>query len=346
MLGSNQSRNLCSKAKNSKRVKIPGLVDLQVNGYKGINFSGTDLTQDDFVLASRSVLAAGTTAFLPTMITSAAEVYEHNLPIMAAVLQSEEFRGRLLGIHDEGPFISAKDGARGAHNAEWTVMPDIAYLDKLIAWAEGRIKLLTISAELEGAQKLASHAARRGITVSLGHQMATEEDLRNLVRAGAVSLTHLGNGVPAVLPRHENPIWAGLANDDLVAMIITDGHHLPPSVLKTIIRTKGADRCVVVSDASSPAGLEAGTYEVMGEKVVLEEGGRLYNPETGYLAGSSSTILECMNHLASLDLVSSDELIAMGFHNPLKLIGLGPEDVVQAQNVRFDEEGMVFYLEK
>jgi N-acetylglucosamine-6-phosphate deacetylase len=176
--------------------------------------------------------------------------------------------------------------------------------------------------------------------------MATEEDLRNLARAGAVSLTHLGNGVPAVLPRHENPIWAGLANDDLVAMIITDGHHLPASVLKTIIRTKGADRCVVVSDASSLAGLEAGTYEVTGEKVVLEEGGRLYNPETGYLAGSSSTMLECMNHLASMDLVSSDELIAMGFHNPLKLIGLGPEDVVQARNVRFDEEGMVFYLEK
>ncbi len=330
----------------SDGIKRCGLVDLQVNGYKGIDFSGTDLTRDDFVPACRSVLGAGTTAFLPTIITSAAEVYERNLPIMAEVAQSEEFRGRLLGIHVEGPFISAQDGARGAHNAEWTAKPDIAYLDKLIAWAEGKIKLLTISAELEGAQKLASHAASRGIAVSLGHQMATEEDLRNLVRAGAVSLTHLGNGVPGVLPRHENPIWAGLANDDLVAMIITDGHHLPVSVLKTVIRTKGADRCVVVSDASSLAGLEAGTYEVMGEKVVLEEGGRLYNPETGYLAGSSSTMLECMNHLASLGLISSDELVAMGFHNPLKLIGLGPKDIAQSGDICFDEEDRVFYIEK
>ncbi|MHC4329195.1 MAG: N-acetylglucosamine-6-phosphate deacetylase [Planctomycetota bacterium] len=335
-----------SKAKKSKGVKIPGLVDLQVNGCKGIDFSDSDLTRDDFVLACRGVLEAGTTAFLPTIITSAAEVYEHNLPIMASVLQSEEFRGRLLGIHVEGPFISAQDGARGAHNAEWTVKPDIAFLDKLIAWAEGKIRLLTISAELEGAQKLAHHTASLGIAVSLGHQMATEEDLRNLVRAGAVSLTHLGNGVPGLLPRHENPIWAGLANDDLVAMIITDGHHLPPSVLKTIIRVKGADRCVVVSDASFLAGLEAGTYEMSGEKVVLEEGGRLYNPETWYLAGSSLTMLECMNYLASLDLVGYDELVAMGFHNPLKLIGLGPEDIVQSGDICFDEEDKVFYIEK
>ncbi len=80
-----------------------------------------------------------------------------------------------------------------------------------------------------------------------------------LVQAGATSLTHLGNGVPAMLPRHENPIWAGLANDELVAMIIPDGHHLPAPVLKTIVRAKGVDRCVAVSDASSLAGLGPGT---------------------------------------------------------------------------------------
>ena len=334
------------RAKISDGVKICGLVDLQVNGYKGINFSDRNLTQDDFVLACRGVLEAGTTAFLPTMLTCPAEVYEHNLPVMAAVLQSEEFRGRLLGIHIEGPFISAQDGARGGHNPQWTAKPDVAYLDKLIGWADGNVKLLTMSAELEGARKLAQHAASRGITVSLGHQMAGEEDLCRLVRAGAVSLTHLGNGVPAMLPRHENPIWAGLANDDLVAMIITDGHHLPTSVLKTIIRAKGTDRCVVVSDASSPAGLGAGTYEVLGDKVVLEDTGKLYDPATGYLAGSSSTMLECMNHLASLDLVSPDELVAMGFYNPLKLIGLGPEDVAPGRNIRFDEENKVFCLEE
>jgi N-acetylglucosamine-6-phosphate deacetylase len=265
---------------------------------------------------------------------------------MAEVLDTAEFRGRLLGIHIEGPFISSKPGARGAHRAEWTAAPDLDYLDRIVEWAKGKVKLLTISAELQGAEELSRYASSRGITVSLGHQMANDDDLRRLVRAGATALTHLGNGVPAMLDRHDNPIWAGLANDDLVAMIIADGHHLPAPMLKTMIRAKGADRCVVVSDASSLAGLEPGTYDFLGEKVILEEGGRLYDPDTGYFAGSSSTMIECMNYLASLNLVGAEELVAMGFHNPLKLIGLGTEDVTQPGNICFDEENRVFCLDK
>ncbi len=319
-----------------------GLVDLQVNGYRGINFSDINLTQDEFAQACRGVLRAGTTAFLPTVMTSAPQVYEHNLPLMAAATESAEFRGRLLGIHIEGPFISPEAGARGAHRPELTRKPDASFLDKLNGWAKGRIKLLTISAELDGADALARHATSHGITVSLGHQMATDEDLRRLAKAGATALTHLGNGVPATLPRHENPIWAGLANDDLVAMIITDGHHLPVAVIKTIIRAKGADRCIVVSDGSSLAGLGPGSYDFLGDQVILEENGRLHSPQTGYLAGSSSTMAECMNHLAGLDLVSPGELADMGFYNPLRLIGLGPEDVAEARNVHFDEKNKVF----
>jgi len=332
------------KAQISNGIKIRGLVDLQVNGYKGVHFSDINLTRDDFVLACRGIFESGTTAFLPTMITSPKEVYEHNLPIMAAVLQESEFRGRLLGIHIEGPFISAQNGTRGVHDERWISKPDVDYLRQLIDWADGRIKLLTIAAEPDGAEKLARYAASRGITVSLGHQTATEEDLARLVRAGAVSLTHLGNGVPATLPRHENPIWAGLGNDDLIAMIITDGNHLPASILKTIIRTKGPERCVVVSDVSPPAGLRAGQYEVLGHKIVLEETGRLNDLTTGYLAGSSATMLQCMNHLASLDLASYEELFAMGFDNPLALIGLGLENVAHGRDVLFDKDHNIFRL--
>jgi len=333
------------KAQISNGIKIRGLVDLQVNGYKGVHFSDISLTQEDFVMACRGVFEADTTAFLPTMITSPKEVYEHNLPIMAEVLQEAEFHDRLLGFHIEGPFISAQNGARGAHDTQWISKPDVDYLKQLIDWADGRVKLLTIAAEPEGAEKLASYAVDRGITVSLGHQMAGEQDLCRLVRAGAVSLTHLGNGVPAMLSRHENPIWAGLGNDDLTAMIITDGHHLPVSILKTIIRTKNPKRCVVVSDASSPAGLPAGKYEALGHQVVLEEDGLLRDLTTGYLGGSSATMLQCMNYLASLDLVGTDELLAMGFDNPLALIGLGPKDVAQGRSIRFDKEHKIFRLQ-
>jgi N-acetylglucosamine-6-phosphate deacetylase len=334
------------KAQISNGIKIRGLVDLQVNGYKGVHFSDINLTRDDFIFACRGVFEAGTTAFLPTMITSPKEVYEHNLPIMAAVLQEAEFQGKLLGFHIEGPFISKQEGARGAHDEQWISKPDVDYLKQLIEWADGQIKLLTIAAEPDGTEKLAQYAVSQEITVSLGHQMALEEDLARLAQAGAVSLTHLGNGVPAMLSRHENPIWAGLGNDDLVAIIITDGHHLPVSILKTIIRTKGPEHCIVVSDASSPAGLPPGRYEALGHKVMLEKDGILRDLTTGYLGGSSASMLQCMNHLASLNLVSQDELFAMGFDNPLALIGLGPDDVIHSRDILFDKENKIFYLEK
>lgn len=327
---------------------MPGLVDLQVNGYKGVDFSGSDLTEADFVRACRAMLAAGTTAFLPTMITSPEEVYRRNLPIMAKVIQSEEFRGRLLGVHLEGPFISPEEGARGMHNLDWIRKPDLRFFQKLIEWADGCVKLTTIAAEIEFAEELTRYAVSRGISVSLGHQMADQDDLDRLVDAGAVAITHLGNGVPAMLPRHHNPIWAGLAEDSLAAMIITDSHHLPASVVKTIVRAKGPERCVVVSDASPLAGLAPGSYPapgLPGHKVVLTDSGQLYDPATGYLVGSSATMLQCMNWLASLRLVNAGELAAMAFYNPLGLIGLGAEDVALGPAICFDESQEVLYVQ-
>ncbi|MEN6578253.1 MAG: N-acetylglucosamine-6-phosphate deacetylase [Phycisphaerales bacterium] len=308
--------------------KIPGLVDLQVNGYKGVDFSGGDLTAADFARACRQLLAGGTTAFLPTLITSPADIYERNLPLIAETVDKDEFRGRVLGIHLEGPFISRQDGARGAHTAEWVRNPDPGYLDELIHLANGKVRLLTIAADQEGAVELSRHATSRGIAVSLGHHMATDQDMDRLVQAGAKALTHLGNAVPAMLERHRNPIWAGLANDSLWATLITDGHHLPPALIKTILRVKGPQRCIVVSDASPLAGMPPGRYKSMGANVVLEENGRLYNPATGYLAGSSATMPQCVDYLRDLGLLDPDDLVRVCFSNPLALIGCTPEDVV------------------
>jgi len=327
-------------------MKIPGLVDLQVNGYAGVDFSSPDLTETDFIAACEQLFESGTTAFLPTMITSPEYVYERNLAIMAAVLERAEFRGRLPGVHLEGPFISPQEGARGAHNSEWIRKPDLDYFERLTVWADGKVKLITIAAEVDGAEQLAKHATSKGIVVSLGHQMAAEKDLEKLAQAGAMSLTHLGNGIPAVMDRHENSLWAGLGNDDLSAMIITDGNHLPASLVKAIIRTKGPARCIVVSDGSPLAGFKPGRYKTLGHKVVLEESGRLYDPATGYLVGSSATMLECMNWLASLKLAWPDELIAVGFYNPLKLIGLSAKDITQDSKIWLDEKQQAFCMEK
>jgi N-acetylglucosamine-6-phosphate deacetylase len=315
---------------------LPGLIDLQVNGYNGVDFSGADLTEESLARACRELLGAGTTAFLPTLITSSAEVYEHNLPMIARIIREDEFRGQVLGIHLEGPFLSPQDGARGAHSAQWIRRPDAGYLQKLIDLADGTLRLLTIAADQEGAEALSRCASRGRVAVSLGHHLADEQDLERLVAVGAKALTHLGNGVPALLSRHQNPVWAGLANDDLSATIIADGHHLPPSVLKTILRTKGPGRCIVISDASPLAGLPPGEYWSMGAKVTLQEDGKIFNPANGYMAGSSATILACANHLVGLGLAGLNELSQMLFYNPLRLIGISPKQVRVERKILFD----------
>jgi len=301
---------------------IPGFVDLQVNGFGGVDFSSPDLTQEDFLRACRRLFSAGTAAFLPTVITSSAETYRRNLPLIAAAMALPEFRGHLPGIHLEGPFISREPGAVGAHDPESVRPPSIEFFDQLCEWAGGTVRLLTLAADQPGAAELARHAAGRDVRVSLGHHLAVDADLQRLADAGACALTHLGNGLPNMLPRLANPIWAGLAEDSLTAMIITDGHHLPRAALTAIVRAKGANRLIVVSDAAPLAGLPPGRYTTLGNEAVLEPSGLLHNPAKGCMVGSSATIFQCMNHLASLKLLTPAELIRVGFCNPLRLIGV------------------------
>jgi len=323
-------------------MEIPGFVDLQVNGYLGHDFNGNELTGETFAEACRQVLAAGTAAFLPTVSTAPMAIYERNLPFMAEVLQAEEFRGRVLGIHLEGPFLSPEPGARGAHNPEWMRPGDLDLLKRLLHLAGGHVRLLTVAPEAEGAEELARYAVGQGITVAVGHTLAGPEDLARMVDAGATAFTHLGNGLPNLIHRHHNPIWAALANDDLAIMIITDGHHLPPEAIKTMLRAKGVERTAVVSDASHLAGLPPGRYSTIDNEVVLEPSGKLHNPQKQCLVGSSATMMQCMNHLASLGLLSPEELLAVGFHNPLRLIAAAAADLQAAGKVDFDKETGAF----
>jgi len=315
-----------------------GFIDLQVNGYRGINFSTEEHDESDFAEAYRGVLASGTAAFLPTVVTSPVHIYRRNLPILARLMDEEEFKGRVLGFHIEGPFISPEPGAVGNHRADAVRSPDPDFLDQLQKWSEGKIKMFTLAAELPGAAEVCRRAVESGITVSLGHQLAQDEDIKRLAEVGATVLTHLGNGIPAMLPRLSNPIWSGLAEDRLTAMVIADGHHLPESVLKVMIRAKGIDKIVVTSDASFLAGMPPGTYRDTGHDVVLEPTGRIWNPEAQCLAGSSAMMIDCMNHLARLGFMERSELLRIGIENPLRLIGIDPASVEFEPQLEYEEE--------
>ena len=137
-------------------------------------------------------------------------------------------------------------------------------------------------------------------------------------------------------------MWYGMAADDLYASIITDGHHLPPEVIKVITRAKGVGRLLVVSDSSTLAGMPPGEYDTLGNKCVLEESGKLHNPDKNCLVGSSATMLECMNHLASLRVLEIEEMLAVGFGNPIQLLGLAVEDIADAPGITYDAESGLF----
>ncbi len=321
---------------------IPGFIDLQVNGFFGVDFSSEDLTEEKFIRVSKALLERGCAGFLATVITSSEALYQRNLPLIAKAMRSPELQGGVLGIHAEGPFLNKRPGAVGAHNPDWIRSPETAFFKQMLDWAEGTIKILTLAAEVPGAAELTAFAVEQGVTVSLGHQLAQGDDMRACAAAGATLLTHFGNGLPNDINRHHNPIWAGLAEDKLTAMIITDGHHLPPALIKAIIRTKGTKQIIVTSDASPIAGLPPGHYQVLDNKAILEVNGLLHNPEKQCLVGSSSTILDCVNYLASLDLLSPEELVKVAFDNPLEAIGLDAQSVSGSNQYAWEQQAKRF----
>ncbi|MEN6386192.1 MAG: amidohydrolase family protein [Phycisphaerales bacterium] len=296
------------------------LIDLQVNGYMGVDFSSPHLTESDFSNACLKMVKHGVTAFLPTIVTSSEKLYERNLQLIAKAAEKSELKKHILGIHAEGPFISCKPGAVGAHNPKFTKKPDIEFLKKMQDWAQGKIKILTLAAELPNAEKLCKYACKNNISVFLGHQSAELSDLDKLADAGAKAITHLGNGMPNMVNRHNNILQYALACDKLSATIITDGHHLPAHLIKTIIKAKGIDKIAIISDASPIAGMPPGKYNILGNNAVLEKNGLLHNPKKECLVGSSATLVECVKFLQSISLLTKQQIIRVVHDNPMILI--------------------------
>ena len=299
-------------------MKNPGWIDLQVNGHNGVDFSNPELTGDMVIKACEELFAAGTEIFLPTIITGPMELYRRNIPIIKKAVESHGYADKVPGVHLEGPFISNTPGAVGAHNPAWVQIPSREAVDQLNA--DGFIKIITIGADAQNAPEAIARAREVGIHVSVGHHMANYEQVKAAADAGAELLTHLGNGCPNLIDRHNNPVWAGLAENRLTAMIIADGHHLPGELVKIFIQTKGTDRVIITSDQVEATGYKPGRYHVLGNDAVLEPNGKLHNPEKKCLVGSASTIGMCMNFLESLETWTEDELVQLGRTNALKLL--------------------------
>jgi N-acetylglucosamine-6-phosphate deacetylase len=265
----------------------PGLIDLQVNGFAGVDYNSPAVSLNEIAHSLRTLRATGVTRFFPTVITGARERMCGALRNLARARREVPEGSLISGFHVEGPFISPDDGPRGAHPLAQVRPPDRDEFLRMQEAAQGGIRLLTLAPETPGALALIEFLVEQGVVVSLGHTAATPEQIRDAIGAGATMSTHLGNGGHSVLPRHPNYIWEQMAADELYAGFIVDGIHLPPAFVKCGMRAKGLDRSVLVTDASSPAGCAPGRYWLGEVDVELTAQGRVQITGSQRLAGSA-----------------------------------------------------------
>ncbi|CAA9557832.1 MAG: N-acetylglucosamine-6-phosphate deacetylase [uncultured Thermomicrobiales bacterium] len=301
----------------------PGLVDLQVNGFAGIDLNDGAVSGDAVDRLARALLPLGVTTFLPTIITAAAAEIERTVRGIATALSRDPGLSKVaVGIHLEGPFISPEDGPRGAHPANHVIPPDWSLFDRWQRASGDRISIVTLSPEWPGATDFIARCCASGVIAAIGHTAASPEQIRAAVAAGARLSTHLGNGAHALLPRHPNYLWEQLAADDLWASVIADGFHLPDAVLKTVLRVKG-DRAVLVSDAVALAGMPPGEYvSPVGSRVVLTDAGRLLlAADPRLLAGSARPLVAGVAHLVASGLLGLGHGWGMASTRPALLLG-------------------------
>ena len=291
-------------------------IDLQVNGWDGVNFSSSGLTREGIGYAADLLSERGTEKFLPTIITSSPETYETALPLLGTACAEDD---RLPGIHMEGPFISPEDGAVGAHPKGHVREPSIEYFKKMQELAGGQIRLMTLAPEQPGALGLIEHLVANNVVVSVGHTAANSHQIEDACHAGATLATHLGNGISNQLNRTENAIWAILASP-LTVMLITDGFHLPSDFIKVVYAAKGAGKVILTSDAAPVAGQPPGEYEIFGTRVRLTEEGCVQNLNAPTLAGSASDLAACSKVAEKILGLEKTELEQICFGNAAALL--------------------------
>jgi N-acetylglucosamine-6-phosphate deacetylase len=294
------------------------LVDLQVNGFAGIDLNDQDITPERVGTLARKLASLGVTTFLPTLITASEDAIVRGLQAIAAARDADPLLAHMIPfVHVEGPFISPEDGPRGAHPRDQVRAPDIAEFDRWQAASGNLVGMVTLSPHYDGAAAFIAAVAGQSIHVSIGHTDATPDQVRAAVDAGARLSTHLGNGAAAMLPRHPNFIWTQLADDRLTATFIVDGHHLPADTFRAMLRAKTLDRAVLISDAAALGGMAPGVYDQpIGGKVELSPDGRLSVAGTPYLAGAARSLGENVAIAIEMAGLSLSDSLAMATGNP------------------------------
>jgi N-acetylglucosamine-6-phosphate deacetylase len=305
---------------NPKFYLAPGLIDLQINGFMGVDFSDPNLSPEAIKKATNELRKVGVTTFLPTVITNDQNSLLNSFALLSVIFKDADLSKSIPGFHLEGPYISPKQGFRGVHLEKYIRNPAWNELTELQKAAQNGIKLITLAPESEGAISFIETSVKYGIKVALGHHNGSTEQINEAVAAGASLSTHLGNGCANMIDRHKNPLWPQLANDKLSATIIADGFHLNQEELQCFYKMKGQENTILVSDALDLAGMPPGEYIRDGKKILLTENVAKY-PAENVLAGAASPIDLCITNIMKATNCGLKNAINMATKNPAQAMG-------------------------
>jgi N-acetylglucosamine-6-phosphate deacetylase len=276
-----------SRSPGGTGLAVPGLVDLQVNGYAGIDFLHADA--DGYRRAGRALLEAGVTAYQPTFITSP----EEDLVAALRELRAAEGLPRIIGAHLEGPFLSPE--RLGAHPPHARRDPDAALLERLLA--ADPVSQVTLAPELPGAESLMAVLRAHGVTISCGHSDATAHEAHDAFAQGATTVTHIFNAMRPFSAREPGLAVAALTSTDVFEQMILDRAHLADETARLVWQL-AAGRVALVTDAIAAAGLGDGTYALGGAEVNVQRG--IARRPDGVLAGSTVPLLQGVRNLVEL----------------------------------------------
>jgi N-acetylglucosamine-6-phosphate deacetylase len=276
-----------------------GYFDLQVNGYGGVDFNKEGLTAEELHRACVRLEADGVEGFLATIITEQLDLMCGRLAALAALRERDPLAKRLIaGLHVEGPFINEADGYRGAHPRDAVRPAGVDAMSRLLDAAGGLTRIVTLAPERDANFAVTRLLSAHGIVVSAGHCDPTLDQLRAAIDAGVTMFTHLGNGCPMQMHRHDNIVQRVLSlTERLWLCFIADGAHVPFVALGNYLRLAGPDRCIVVTDCTAPAGLGPGRYTLGRWDITIGDDMVPWAPDRSHLLGAAITMKQSAGNL-------------------------------------------------
>ena len=303
--------------------KLGGFLDLQVNGYAGVDFHSDELSGEELHQVCSAMAGDGVTAFLATITTEHVPVMEHRLRRLVELRNQDPLARQMIpALHIEGPYISPIDGYRGAHPRDAVRPADVESMRRLLDAAGGLARIVTLAPENDSKMETTRFLTGQGIRVSAGHTDASLDELKAAIDAGLSMFTHLGNGCPMQMHRHDNIVQRALSLSDRIhPMFIADGAHVAFPALGNYLRMAGIDRCIVVTDAVAPAGRGPGRFRLGRWDLVVGEDLVARAPDGSHLVGSAVAMPRAVQNLVEHVGLTPAEAERLTVHNPRMVMG-------------------------